>query len=289
MIITKISGGLGNQMFQYATGRILALKNSTTLKLDISSYASDKFGRHYSLEIFNIKATIATADEIRKLKPVDNFFIQKSPRLFKLASNLTKSYINEKFTGGKISKDEENLYLDGFWQNEKYFIEFTDQIRQDFKLKPRPDKNVAGYLKKIKTTDSVSIHVRRGDYVSIARIGQGVGICGVKYYQRAIKFITKKTRNPVFFIFSEADGLDWVKQNLKFESPLVLVKSSKDYEDLRLMSLCQHNIVANSSFSWWGAWLNENPKKIIVAPDPWFNNKKTDIIPHGWFKVAKED
>ena len=250
MIITKISGGLGNQMFQYAAGRAVSLRENTSLKLDISGYSDDKFGRHYSLDVFNIKVTLAT--------PLDCLI----SRLFK-------------------------TYLDGYWQSEKYFIEYSDQIRQDFKLKPRPDKNVTEYLKKIKKTNSVAIHVRRGDYVSIARIGQSVGICGVKYYQRAIRLITKKVKDPTFFVFSEADGLDWAKQNLKFESPCVLVKSSKDYEDLRLMSACQHNIVANSSFSWWGAWLNENPKKIVVAPDPWFDRKKTNIVPENWAKLKK--
>lgn len=252
MIITKISGGLGNQMFQYAAGRAMALKNNTSLKLDISGYANDKFGRHYSLDVFNIKATLAS--------PVDC-----------LLSRLSKTY------------------LDGYWQNEKYFIEYANQIRQDFKFKPRPNKKMAQYLKKIKATNSVAIHVRRADYINITRIAQAVGICTEAYYQRAIKFIAKKVNKPVFFIFSERDGLEWARENLKFESPCIFVKSGEDYEDLELMSSCQHNIVANSSFSWWGAWLNENPKKIVVAPEPWFNNKKIDIIPHGWVKLAKED
>ncbi len=133
MIITKISGGLGNQMFQYAAGRAMALKNNTSLKLDISGYKDDKFGRHYSLDVFNIKATLAS--------PVDC-----------LLSRLSKTY------------------LDGYWQNEKYFIDFADQIREDFRLKLIFDKRIT-------TPNSVSIHIRRADYVNIIRIAEAVGIC----------------------------------------------------------------------------------------------------------------
>lgn len=244
MIITKISGGLGNQMFQYAAGRVVALKAKTSLKLDISGYVDDKFGRHYSLDVFNIKATLATTLDC-------------------LISRLFRTYMND------------------YWQNEKYFLDYSNEIRQDFKL-----KFVSG--KKITTPNSVSIHIRRADYVNIPRIAQAVGICTEAYYQKAIKFIAKKIKKPTFFIFSEPDGLEWAKTSLKFDYPYTLVKSGKDYEDLELMSSCQHNIIANSSFSWWGAWLNPNPQKIVIAPDPWFNNKKTEIIPHGWIKLAKE-
>ncbi|MBI3558770.1 alpha-1,2-fucosyltransferase [Candidatus Gottesmanbacteria bacterium] len=287
MIIVKLTGGLGNQMFQYAAGRAISLRAKTSLKLDISGYADDKFGRHYSLNVFNIKAALATSQEIKKLKPTENFLAQKSPRLSRLFSSLTKTYVNEDFSGGLIPENLDNIYLDGYWQDEKYFIEFTGQIKKDFKFKSKPNKNVVQYLKKINSSNSVCIHIRRADYVNNAKVRQSVGICGRQYYERAIKHISKRVMDPIFFVFSEPDGLEWAEKNLKFNYPHTLVKSGKDYEDLQLMSSCEHNIIANSSFSWWGAWLNTNPHKIVVAPEPWLNDKRTDIIPHDWFKVAK--
>lgn len=289
VIIIRLTGGLGNQMFQYAVGRTTSLKARTSLKLDISSYANDKFGRHYSLDIFNIKATLATPQEIEKLRPVENFFTRKSPRLFRLLSFLSKTYINEDLNGGVIPQNMSQLYLDGYWQNEKYFVDYGDQIRQDFQLKPRPDKQVANYLKKIKSTNSVAIHIRRGDYVSNTRIARSVGICGIRYYQRAMKFVTKHVNNPVFFIFSEKENFAWIKAKLIIEPPFLFVNND-DFEDLRLISSCKHNIVANSSFSWWGAWLNNNPKKIVVAPDPWLAKESKSsviIVPHQWVKLPK--
>lgn len=247
MIISKISGGLGNQMFQYAAGKALALKLKTNLKLDISGYAEDKFGRHYSLDIFNIQATLAT--------PLDC-----------LIGRLFRTYIN------------------GYWQNEKYFKNYEKQVRKDFTFRKKVQNK---FIEKIKSSNSVGVHVRRADYVNISRIRDAVGVCGVPYYKRAINFMAGKVRNPVFFIFSEQDGLKWAREKLNVRDAFMV--DGKDYEDLFLMSLCKHNIVANSSFSWWGAWLNKNPEKIVIAPDPWFTNEpEKDIIPSSWVKVSKD-
>lgn len=290
MIIVRLTGGLGNEMFQYAAGRAASLRAKTPLKFDVSSYANDKFGRHYSLDVFNIKATMATPQEIRRLSPTENFLTQKSPRLLRLLSNLAPSYVNEVFRAGLIPLSRNQLYLDGYWQNEKYFLDYADQIRQDFRLKPHPNKKVIGYLKKILSCDSVAIHIRRGDYVSNTQVNKSVGVCGEKYYQRAMKFVAKIVRKPFFFIFSEPDGLKWAKESLKFDFPFVLVESDKDYEDLRMMSSCRHNIVANSSFSWWGAWLNTNYNHIIIAPEPWLaktSKSSLTIVPHRWVKLPK--
>lgn len=292
MIITKISGGLGNQMFQYATGRAASLRTNTVLKLDIGSYADDKFGRHYSLDIFNIRAKLATPLEINKLKPSGNFLVNESPRLHRMVARLTKTYVNEEFRKGEIPWNVHHLYLDGYWQSEKYFANYSRQIHDDFKVKLHPSSRMTSYLEKIKSSNSVAIHIRRGDYVKIARIKQAVGVCGVNYYQRAIRFISEQVNNPVFYIFSEPDGLKWTKTRLKIKYPIVYV-NGKDYEDLQLMSSCKHVITANSSFSWWGAWLNRNPKKIVIAPSPWFTWFKVSVsdyhsaVPVGWIEFPK--
>ena len=282
MIITKISGGLGNQMFQYATGRAVALNNKTELKLNLSSYPDLKYGRHYSLNVFKVNAVIASQEEIKKLRPPENFIAKKSPKITRLLSMCKSTYINEVVGGGVIPTGKKELYLDGYWQNEKYFRDYRTQICKDFTLKTGLSQRAIKLLVNIRKTNSISLHIRRGDYVK-----RGVGTCSTQYYQRAIDLIIKRISKPIFYIFSESDGINWAKSKLKFANVPFYV-NGKDYEDLTLMSNCKHNIVANSSFSWWGAWLNENPKKIIVAPDPWFNHRKTDNIPHDWFKVPKE-
>lgn len=280
-------------MFQYAAGRATSLKVKTPLKLDISSYAADKYGRHYGLDVFDIQATIASQEEIAQLNFLDNFLSKNSPRLRSIFASLTKTYINEELQKGKIPENTSQLYLDGYWQSEKYFASYFRQIHEDFKLKMLPSTKMAGYLKRIKSSNSVAIHIRRGDYVKIARIKRAVGVCGVNYYQRAIRFISEQVNNPVFYIFSELDGLKWSKTRLKIKYPIVYV-NGKDYEDLQLMSSCKHVITANSSFSWWGAWLNRNPKKIVIAPSPWFTWFKTSVsnyhatVPIGWIEFPKD-
>lgn len=289
MIITKISGALGNQMFQYAAGRAVALKNKTELKLDISSYPDLRYGRLFSLNFFKINATIATKEEIKKLRPSENFITKKSPKLTRLFSSFAKSYVNEIYSKGIIPDEKGDLYLEGYWQNENYFSDFSGQIRRDFELKLPPGKEESDILKRINISNSVGVHVRRGDYVK-----RGIDVCGVKYYQRAVAYLIKNVEDPKFFVFSEyPEDLDWARNNLKLQNCVYVHRKSlgidktKDFEDLRLMSSCKHNIIANSSYSWWGAWLNKNPNKIIVAPDPWFSDLKNSIVPKQWLKIKR--
>lgn len=290
MIITKLIGGLGNQMFQYAAGRRAAHFNSTELKLDITGYGKQSgiTPRKYTLQIFNIEENFASESEINKLKKSN--FIQKV--LKKIHPVFTKkSYVREKSHNfdPNILKIGDNSYLEGYWPSEKYFKDIEDIIRKEFTLKDKPDAINQKMISRIKNCDSISIHIRHGDYVYDEKTNKYHGVCNLDYYLKAVASVAKKVKKPYFFMFS--DDIKWVKQNLHLEFPCVYVDHNtgkKDYEDLRLMSACKHHIIANSSFSWWGAWLNQNPDKIVIAPKKWFRDKSIDtkdLIPQSWVKI----
>lgn len=275
-------------MFQYACGRAVSLKAGVELKLDITNF--DKEGsprREYALEIFNIHESFALEDEINTLKPRINFLTQYSPRLYNFFGRKTKSYVDEFLTGGKISDHQKNLYLSGFWQSEDYFKEVEKTIREDFTFKSPLLKENVKWLELINSALSVSLHVRRTDYVLRPKGRKEIIGCSLSYYRRAIEYIIRQLNNkPAFFVFS--DDLSWAKENIYYSGYKFHYLSTPD--DLRLMGKCQHNITANSSFSWWGAWLNQAPDKIIVAPKPWFENRINryhEIVPRGWIKIPK--
>lgn len=295
MIITKLIGGLGNQMFQYAAGRRAAHFNNTNLKLDIAGYEEQEgiTPRKYMLYIFNIKEDFVKPNETQRLKALGrNFFTKFLSKLTKrIIPYYKQSYIQQKFFqfDSNILMISDNTYLEGYWASEKYFKDIKDIIFKEFTLKEKPNKKNKQVLDKIKESNSVSIHFRRGDYVSDKKTQEYHGICSLDYYHKAASIIAGKIRNPYFFVFS--DDPNWVMRNFKIKYPLIVVDHNtgkRDCEDLRLMSACKHNIIANSSFSWWGAWLNRNLNKIVIAPKQWFKEKSintNDLIPKSWTKI----
>lgn len=281
MIIVKLKGGLGNQLFQYALGRNLALKNSTKLKFDITELEQDEL-RGYELDKFNISGSIATKSKMRS--------IQKSRKNI-FSKLLGRSYLYIKQNGlyfdATIMETRGNIYLDGYWQCENYFKDIRDIIIKEVTIKYEPDKRNKSMLEKIENSNSVCIHVRRGDFISNKKTSEVHGTCSLEYYHNAVKIIEEKVSNPEFFVFS--DEPQWIKANLKLKHSTTYVdinNPEKAYEDLRLMSNCKHFIIANSSFSWWGAWLSNNPDKIICAPKRWFiSADEGDIVPKSWIRV----
>lgn len=291
MIIVRLIGGLGNQLFQYAVGRNLADRHKTKLKIDISGFETYKLHK-YSLAPFNIREDIATAEEISQLTSANqgnsNGFFTK---LFRRPAGSPASHIREKHVhfDPEILNLPDNVYLDGYWQSEKYFSDIEKDIRREFTVKdPQKDKD-RETADIIASCEAVSLHIRRGDYVSNATTNQIFGTCGLDYYHSSIGIIAQNVPNPHFFIFS--DDPEWARNNLKLDYPTTLVEhnnADRNFEDLRLMSQCNHNIIANSSFAWWGAWLNNNPDKIVIAPAKWFQTAKydpKDIIPPQWIKL----
>jgi len=289
MIIVKLSGGLGNQLFQYALGRHLAIVNNTLLKLDVTAFATYKLHK-YSLGAFNIKEHVADKDEIlslttRKKEPFD-WFLQ----LFHKKKLPARTYVKEKTFyefEPEILRIGDNAYLDGYWQSEKYFTDIAEMLRQECSVKNPQTGKDAQIAARIKNCDSVSLHIRRGDYVADPKTQESFGVFGLEYYLKAVQEIKKRVGRPTFFVFT--DDPQWGKENLSLDAETVFVdhnNADKNYEDLRLMSQCRHHIIANSSFSWWGAWLNADPNKIVFAPMRWVNNRRCrDIIPQEWNRL----
>lgn len=263
-------------MFQYAFGRSVSLKNKKKLYLDLFWF--DIFGknqkRFYGLNNFNIKGL-----ERRSLL----FFIFSKYFLKNVIERENDLYnFNESFL-------KNNGYFVGYWQTDKYFDSFRDVIMNDFTLKKEISEVSKDFLNSISNCNSVSMHIRRGDYVENKETNNFHGICDLNYYKDAIKFIKNKIDNPVFFIFS--DDISWVKDNLENDNNnfvFVSDKNIKDYEEMFLMSKCNHNIIANSSFSWWGAWLNADINKMVIAPKRWVKKEGIniyDLIPSDWVKI----
>lgn len=287
MIITKIHGGLGNQMFQYAIAKAIAKKREDAYKVDISFYPNQTL-RKYQLSFFNIKESIATLDEVNNLKGKDNLIskIRKKLKVEKQSYYLEKIFSVYDKT---VFKYKDNLYLDGYWQNEKYFLDIREDLIKEFTLKNEISDFAKKYLKKINYLDSVSIHIRRGDYIANQHTNSVHGVCNIEYYKNAIEYINNIIKNPNYFIFS--DDIVWCKENFDFLKNKIFVDDTKsEFEDLELMKNCKHNIIANSTFSWWSAWLNNNDGKVIIAPKQWFSDSKMqessgDIIPKQWIRI----
>lgn len=291
MIISRLTGGIGNQMFQYAVARRLAYIHHTVLKLDISSYESYKL-RKFELDRFNISAQIATKKEIEKFIKIPKNIFEKI--IFNLIPSLQKksqNYYEEKFYhfDQRVLALPDNVFLSGYWQSEKYFIDIGDIIIKEFTIRTKPDSFNIALLNQIKASESVSIHIRRGDFAENSSTKLLHGLFRVDYILKAVSVITEKLNNPHFYVFS--DDIDWAKTNLKMKYPITFIDNNidkKDYEDLRLMSSCKHNIIVNSTFGWWGAWLNNNKSKIIITPKNWYKRGPVDtydLIPKSWIKI----
>lgn len=292
MIIVKLIGGLGNQLFQYATGRHLAIKNKTTLKLDLSEFETYKL-HAYSLAPFAIDATVASKEEVAHFKR----YQRKPGRKWFLYNRLIadqKKYFQERqfHFDPEVLELKDPVYLDGFWQTEKYFKDIEETLRKEITLKvPLAPLSMDMAHRIAAEGNPVSMHIRRADYVKNPETMKFHGTCSIEYYLRAADIISKKVHTPHFFIFS--DDPQWVKENIKLNHPTTYVdhnKADKNYEDLHLMSLCKHHVLANSSFSWWGAWLDRNPNKVVIAPAKWFAQTKAsvkthDLTPDNWIRL----
>jgi hypothetical protein len=269
LIIAKLIGGLGNQLFQYAVARHLAEIQGTVLKIDLTEFEQYKLHK-YSLQHFDIIEEIATSENLDYV------------------GNIKEKHFHFDTEFKEISDD---VLLRGYWQTEKYFSDISDIIREEFTVKSELKDKDLDVSQLIRCSNSVSLHIRRSDYTSNSYKDQIFDSLSLDYYERAIEGISKRENDLKFFIFS--DSHEWVRDNVKLDFPVVYVDhntADTNYEDLRLMSLCNHNIIANSSFSWWGAWLNPNPQKKVFAPKQWFNSNvrnldPKDIIPLLWTQV----
>jgi len=296
MIITRLVGGIGNQMFQYATGRALAHRLDTQLLLDVSHFQHTT-DRHYDLGCFSIQEMLATQSDLDDIQTVADTTYKKYFKIFRSTFRGRKPIVRFKeryfhFDSSVLTLPD-NTYIEGYWQSEKYFKEIEHVIRNEFHIKKPPDLLNKKIGNDILACEAVSIHVRRGDYVTNPITNRILGLCNSDYYNKSVEDIAQKLDRPVFFIFS--DDPIWTKANLQLDYPRVYISHNgpeRNYEDLRLMSMCQHNIVANSSFSWWGAWLNSHEHKNVYVPENWFRRaimETKDLIPDSWIKVKNEN
>ena len=289
-ITVNILGGLGNQMFQFAFGYSVSKENNSKIKLEMSGFnAYDK--RYYALDLFNVEENLNLKSKydflLNKINSKHNSLLSKaSSKLLRGLLRLTNFYYQEReefvFDQG-VFNITKSTYFYGHWQNEKYFKKYRKELLEIFKLKDIHFQTKE-YLQKITESESVSLHVRREDYINSIH-----DTCDVEYYKKAVLEILKINKQAHFFIFS--DDMHWVKNNLDFidHKTLVLLESDiPDHEEMYLMSQCKHNIIANSSFSWWGAWLNQNSDKKVIAPKKWFNSSTLDtkdLIPASWVRL----
>lgn len=306
MIIVKIQGGLGNQMFEYAFARKLSHIYKVPLKLDATNYdyarmddehPDKKFKRGYGIGRFNTIEVFATDAEINKFKR----HVPRQGRLGRLYNRIFSNksiYLKEnhfhfvpEYLKPRGLEEGKDIFVDGYFQTEKYFKDIEDIIRKEFTFKDMPDSKNAEMIKKIESVEAVCVHIRRGNFV-LTKYNHIHGVCPISYYEQALAEIRKRVKNPHFFVFS--DDHAWVKENLDLGGPTTYVDHNgpeKDYEDIRLMSTCRHHIIANSSFSWWGAWLSKNPNKIVIWPSHIFKKKSVDAKDFGlpnWIKIETE-
>lgn len=293
MVIVQLRGGLGNQMFQYAAGRRLAVKHKTRLKMDLSVLLDRTPRQHFvyrdfDLDIFKINGMFSKRHElilfsIRLRRVVSKFFGES------LAS---KRYVKEPHFDfwPALLDAPNNVYLDGHWQSEKYFSDIEPVIREDFTFRRELDAISMSMAEKIRATNSVCVNVRRHDFAHNPIAFQHHGVCSLDYYRKAEEIMLNKVYDPHFFVFS--DDIAWCAANLSFGHDFTIV--SHDYSGekfdyyLQLMTLCKHYIIANSTFAWWAAWLNPESSKIVVAPRKWVNNRSIntkDLIPDGWIRI----
>ena len=284
MIVTRLEGGLGNQLFQYAIGRHLSIKNNTGLVLDTSNYLIDKNNRHYELCRYKIKAKTANIITWIFVR-LGKYIIPQITQNLRLPIKYVKERNN--YFNKEILTEQRNIILDGYWQSEEYFKDIRDIILDDLTLLSSPDKENEKMLKRINNSNSVSLHVRRADYVSNPLLQKYHGNLTPEYYNKAINAICDRLTDPEFFIFSDEPG--WCKRNIITNLPHTYVDINgpdKAPEELRLMSACNHFIIANSSFSWWAAWLAEKAGTIIIAPKRWYSEKaEGDIVPKRWLRI----
>lgn len=295
MVTVFLRGGLGNQMFQYALGLHLTKKNNAKLVLD-TVLLNDRFPRKefayrtYGLGVFKLDPEFTLLSRMSAVLPIPGFWLgldlifmqlRDKPGLRKIIKEK-----NEHAFDSAVLEAKGNVVLWGRWQTEKYFEDIADEVRKAFQLRDELYGEAALIADEIRRTNSVSIHVRRGDYAAFKSVEQLHGKTDLSYYGRAAADIVARISNPHFFVFS--DDIAWCRKNLKIRPPATFVAQTAAGPHgafhLKLMSFCKHNIITNSTFSWWAAWLNENPRKIVIAPRRWYadNTNQGDIIPERW-------
>lgn len=276
MIVTELIGGLGNQMFQYAAGAALAKRSGVSVRVDTTSFEHYTL-RRYALEDFACAAEVAD--------PTERLDVALHGQLLEERSALYEPRLEHPYP---------KAYLRGYWQCERYFQSIRRRLLSEFHPRDPLAGLDADIAAEMADSASVALHIRRGDYVANPHTNAFHGVLPVDYYRDALAFIHENQPAPEqakrrYFIFS--DDPDWCEEAYAFLEPKVLVRHNppeRGFMDLYLMAQAKHHVIANSSFSWWAAWLCRNPGQIVVAPRQWFaasHAQCQDIVPERWVRL----
>lgn len=286
MYIVRMWEGLGNQMFQYAFARAIQHRTGQKVFLDADRTYKESFlleekhvERSYMLDNFNIRLKkikvdeLAAYDFLRQRTPLEKILFSLSQKGWWIVSFLqdTDAVYHKEFF-----RKKGNYYVFGWFQQEAYFKDIRNILLKEFTPK-RKIKISGKLLSVLREENTVAVHVRRSDYLKLGHV------CNSFYYTKAMCYIKKYVENPIYLVFS--DDVEWVKNNVKIAGRAIYISEEyqfKDFEELIIMSKCKHQIIANSTFSWWGAWLNKNPNKIVIAPSKWFIGIQDNIVPDDW-------
>lgn len=288
-IIVKLMGGLGNQLFQYALGRRIAAERGVEVRFD-TSYFDQPPGpatyRQLGLNAFNVVLEPADSASIQ-LARFGSTVRQRLHRIHpRLAPELSLREGSMRFNASTL-RAPDGSYLEGYWQSERYFAPIAQQLREELRLREALVPATEDIGQRMRSTKAISVHVRRGDYVSQAAASAHFPTCPPEYYQQAIDRMLMHEPGAEFFVFS--DDMVWSRMHIRADRPVHFVEvNAPAHVDLHLMSACAHHIVANSSFSWWGAWLNPSATKRVIAPLRWFKDPAidtVDLIPTGWERL----
>jgi len=293
MIFLKINGGLGNQMFQYTAALVLSLKHNTKVGIDLSEIEKNNGKTNFTYRDFQLDS-IFKLSNYKIIPPFTYSFIINDSFFDKIKRKLIGgSYFLEKDLSyqNEFENCKKNTYIEGYFQSEKYFIALRQEILNQFTFNSNVNSQTKSLAEKINQKPSIAIHIRRGDYIKNKTINQTHGSCDLDYYKRALKHFDLNKYQLYFF----SDDINWVKKNFDFITKnscnfIDWNNSTESWQDMYLMSLCDNFIIANSSFSWWGAWLSTNSNKKVIAPKVWFKdkikNKQTnDLIPNSWARI----
>lgn len=292
MIIVRLMGGLGNQMFEYAFARTVACRRRASVKFNFRSLNVDR-RRCYSLGAWNVQAKPASVFDLSRI-----YIAARLDRALKPGRSYYQRYLIEEQSfcfDPNALKARRHCMLSGYWQSEKYFKEIETTIRREFTPRAEPSPKTREVAHAIRGSNSVFVHVRRGDYVDDPEMNGIYGTCSVQYYTDAVNYVARLVPNPHFFVFS--DEPKWARENLKLPFPTTVVDHNlpgnshspgREHEDLWLMAQCRHAVLANSSFSWWGAWLNTERERLVIAPKRWFQTPQhdtRDLTPEAWLRM----
>lgn len=292
-IIAQLQGGLGNQLFQYATARALAHHHEASLLLDQSWFTKtyeDVTPRELLLSALNTKGALISIESppkrpkrirrlLQRLWPINPFvYFEQAP--YRFDPRLLKMPVFK----------TQNLYMMGYWQSYRYFESIKKILQSEVSPKAPLNSHYQNYLGQIQASHSAMVHVRRGDYVHLASAAKVHGFIGLDYYQQGMAILLNKNPETHFFVFS--DDLDWVRANLPYQDRVTFIQSLEDsdavIQELELMTHCQNHLIANSSLSWWAAWLAKNPHNLVICPSQWTNDQTMiwdDLLPAHWQQI----